>query len=482
MRSKQNHRNALPQGFRLEEYAVESLLGHGGFGITYLAKDTRLEQWVAIKEYLPNELAVREGVSTVYAKSTSDEDAFKWGLQRFITEAQTLARFKHPNIVRVLRFFEAHGTAYMVMEYEDGDNLNDYLLDHPMNEDVLLAIVLPLLDGLEKIHAAGFLHRDIKPSNIFIRRDGSPVLLDFGAARYAVGLKTTSLTSIVSPGYAPFEQYDPKSAQGAWSDIYALGGVMYFLISGERPKEVVGRLKHDNMVRAQELGCGRYRPELLRAVDWALALDEQARPQSVPEWREALLAQPLETSPPPRTFYAQTVPKRGYFLGLILTLLLLIPCIYFCKQHFFAPLPELPRQQPLVPLDKENIHAFVESYLQASSRDDMSLLTSHYADNVVYYGWGMVGRDEISVDKQSFLKKWPQLSYVLQGEVRIEDTEHKNIKRVNFNIEFSASNPDNGNSSKGKALRVLVLRSRPVEGIRIIEEKEHVLEREKSTP
>jgi serine/threonine protein kinase len=472
MRSVPTHRNALPQGFRLQEYVIDSLLGHGGFGITYLAKDTHLNQWVAIKEYLPNELAVREGVSTVYAKSTSDENAFQWGLQRFITEAQTLARFKHRNIVRVLRFFEAHGTAYMVMEYEDGDNLADYLNDRSLTKEELLAIVLPLLDGLTQIHAEGFLHRDIKPNNIFIRHDGSPVLLDFGAARYAVGQKTTSLTSIVSPGYAPFEQYDPNTPQGPWSDIYALGGVMYFAITGERPKEVVGRLKCDDMRRASDLCAGRYPVELLKAVDWALAVDEQARPQSVAEWREALLSPPLAPVLPPRPR-----PRRDYLrlmLGVAL-LLLVFSCVYFCYPSLSALLPEIPRQNRSQPFDQASIEKFVASYLQvsAASHDNLPALLQHYADTVVYYSWGAVTHNEIMRDKKAFFNAWPEIDYRIDGPLEIKDMREKNAKHVSFYVDFRTHNPATGKTRTGRRLRVLLLRNRPLEGIRIIEEREY---------
>lgn len=188
---EQQHRNALPRGFKLFEYQIESVLGKpGGFGITYLATDSHLRQSVAIKEYLPTDFAIREGVSTVYVRSSSYEESFDWGLKCFIEEARVLAKFNHPNIVRVSRFFEAHGTAYMVMEYQKGQSLTDYLKQQRvLTEDELLAIVLPLLEGLKEIHLAGFLHRDIKPNNIYIREDKTPVLLDFGSARYAVGQK-----------------------------------------------------------------------------------------------------------------------------------------------------------------------------------------------------------------------------------------------------------------------------------------------------
>ncbi len=287
------HRNSLPKGFLLNEYRIESILGKpGGFGITYLAMDTNLEQYVAIKEYLPSDFAVREGVNTVYVKSSSDAESFQWGLKCFTDEARVLARFSHPNIVSVLRFFQENGTAYMVMEYQKGECLTERLKRGTLPEEELLSMVLPLLGGLEQIHAAGFLHRDIKPNNIYIREDNTPVLLDFGSARYAIGQISRSVTSIVSPGYAPLEQYDNEAEeQGPWTDIYALGAVMYFAISGDAPPPATRRVIKDPMQSAISIGKGRYRRSLLSAVDWALELNEENRPRTVAQWRDRLIAE-----------------------------------------------------------------------------------------------------------------------------------------------------------------------------------------------
>ncbi|OUD13936.1 hypothetical protein TPSD3_06225 [Thioflexithrix psekupsensis] len=287
------HRHALPHGFWLNEYQIESVLGNpGGFGITYLATDTHLQQRVAIKEYLPSEFAVREGISTVQMRSDSDAPSFRWGLERFVAEARALARFHHPNVVRVLRYFEANGTAYMVMEYQNGENLSHYIKRKgTLTEEEFLAILLPLLDGLEKVHEAGLLHRDIKPNNIYIRSDNSPVLLDFGSARYSMNQERSIVTSIVTPGYAPLEQYDnEREAQGPWTDIYALGAVSYFMVNGEPPMPATRRVIKDPLIPAKEIGEGRYSTQILAAIDWALQPTEEKRPQSIAEWRAALLA------------------------------------------------------------------------------------------------------------------------------------------------------------------------------------------------
>ncbi len=281
---------ALPAGYQLQEYAIEAILGSGGFGITYRARDNNLQCQVAIKEYLPNDLAVRTGGQTVCARTESDTHGYRIGLDGFLAEARVLATFRHPHIVRVNRFFEANNTAYMVMDYERGEPLRDWVRQHgPLEERQLLRLFLPLLEGLDVVHKARVLHRDIKPANIYVREDeGGLVLLDFGAARYARSGDSRSLTSIVTPGYAPFEQYHTHGAQGPWSDLYAFGGVLYWIISGEKPLEAPSRVRSDAMPSALTIGKGRYSERLLRAVDWALSPDEADRPKSVSQFKDVL--------------------------------------------------------------------------------------------------------------------------------------------------------------------------------------------------
>ncbi len=279
--------NALAAGHALQEYRIERVLGVGGFGLTYLATDANLNLKVAIKEYLPDDIAARGADNSITPRSPDTADTFDWGKRRFLDESRTVASFRHPNIVRVMRFFEANGTAYMVMEFVEGAALPDWMKAHrPLAQAQVAALIEPLLDGLAVVHKAGFLHRDIKPGNIYVRDDGSPVLLDFGSARQRTG----DLTTIVSPGFAPFEQYHETGNQGPWSDIYALGGVLYWMITGRKPHDAAARVRTDTMPSALQIADrGLFRPEFLAAIDWALAPHEEQRPQSVAEWRQALL-------------------------------------------------------------------------------------------------------------------------------------------------------------------------------------------------
>jgi len=281
---------ALPSGTRLSDYRLERVLGHGGFGITYLAVDLSLDQKVAIKEYYPREFAVRDSTKTIHATGNAeDRDNFSWGRDRFREEAKTLARFSHTNVVAVRRLFEANGTSYIVMDFCEGEPLDQLIKrEAPLSKQKLEGLFSSLLDGLEHVHAAGVMHRDIKPANIFIRADGSPVLLDFGAARQALVSHSRSMTSLATAHYAAFEQYSTHGKQGAWTDIYGLAATLYHAATAEKPKDAPDRILEDNLEPLAQKAAGRYAPNFLRAIDAGLAVRPENRPQSIKEWRETL--------------------------------------------------------------------------------------------------------------------------------------------------------------------------------------------------
>jgi len=285
-------RVVLPEGTILDEsYRILRVVGSGGFGITYEAEDIRLGTRVAIKEYYPHDFGERVATMSVRPRSERHEKTFDWGRANFLKEARTLARFEHPSILRVTRIFEANSTAYMVMRFERGQSFEHWLrsLGRSPTQVELDRIVAPLLDALETLHSANFLHRDIAPDNIIVRVDGSPVLLDFGAARRAVAEMSQALTGIVKAGYSPYEQYSSdRRLQGTWSDIYALGATLYRAITGSPPEEATLRLDDDRMVAATLVGRGRYRSGFLAAIDASLKVRPSARPQSVVELRRLL--------------------------------------------------------------------------------------------------------------------------------------------------------------------------------------------------
>ena len=317
-----SHRNALPNGTQLHWYTVERVLGQGAFGITYLATDNNLHRPVAIKEYLPGQLAHREQDGSVLALSDELLEEYEAGLKRFIFEARTLARFEHPNIVRVHNIFEANRSAYMVMQYEQGEGLDRLLKSRgTLTEREILQLLHPLLDGLAAIHAHGFVHRDIKPANIFVRTDGTPVLLDFGSAREAMSGEARTITNFVSPGYAPIEQYAGKSdQQGPWSDIYGLGATIYRAMTARTPNDAVERSQAlaQNTEDSYQAGAHHakrsYSTRLLNAVDHALAFRVQDRPQTIAAWR-AELPPPVEAEIDTADWDSATEPTVAIDMG-----------------------------------------------------------------------------------------------------------------------------------------------------------------------
>jgi serine/threonine protein kinase len=306
---------ALPVGTRLGEFEIRRVLGVGGFGIVYLAFDHLLEREVALKEYMPSTLVDRAETMHVSLLSQENADTFALGLRSFVNEARLLARFDHPSLVKVHRFWEANGTAYMAMALYKGRTVRDVRLEMQTRPDEawVRKILEPLLGAIERLHSEDVFHRDIAPDNILIEGDGRPVLLDFGAARRVITDRSQALTAILKPSYAPIEQYADVGGmkQGAWTDIYALGATMHFLLLGKPPPPAPGRSIQDTMpplARQDLVGCSK---PFLELIDWMLTPLPNERPQSVATVREALagrIAPPVKSATTP---FDRTAPLPG---------------------------------------------------------------------------------------------------------------------------------------------------------------------------
>jgi serine/threonine protein kinase len=286
----------LPNGYPLEEYTIDRQLSLGGFSIVYLATDPEGRQ-VAIKEYLPNSLALR-GKGDVKPVITSEHlGAFRYGMKCFFEEGRSLARLSHPNVIRVLNFFRSNDTVYMVMEYEHGRTLQEFIQKHQghISERFIRGVFTRMLNGLREVHSHKLLHLDLKPSNIYLRADNTPVLIDFGAARQTLLTDQPMLKPMYTPGFASPEHYGGRKDLGPWSDIYSVGASMYACLAGCAPQAADERLKKDTLVPAMLRWDGQFSDRLLEIIDWCLNLNHLYRPQSVFALQKAL----VETVTPP---------------------------------------------------------------------------------------------------------------------------------------------------------------------------------------
>ena len=288
--------NALPQGYLLNnDYKILKFLGRGGFGITYLAEDTSLGHKVVIKEFLPQSMAVRDQSHYTVAPYTQGDALYGHLLKRFIEEARLLAGLRHPNIVKVTRLLEANDTAYFIMDYEEGETLDDYLKrSDKLKEEDILAIMMPILEGTKYVHGQGVLHRDIAPDNIYLKTNGMPILIDFGAARNAIAQQSQALSAISKDGYSPPEQFIASREQNAATDIYALGAVMYKMITGNKPATSAHRQMAlleddpDPIGNFVENYRGLYSGYLLEAVNKALNISQKKRFQSIEAFQKGI--------------------------------------------------------------------------------------------------------------------------------------------------------------------------------------------------
>jgi serine/threonine protein kinase len=272
----------LGDGYQLQNYRISKVLSCGGFSIVYLAHDEN-DALVAIKEYLPSSLALRNRGDVLPAIAEENLATFRYGLKCFFEEGRALAGLSHANLVRVLNFFRANETVYMVMRYERGRTLHEHIQHHrgSIREDFIRRVFTSLLNGLREVHSNKLLHLDIKPANIYIRNDGSPVLIDFGAARQTLTEEATSLSPTYTPGFASPEQYRKRELLGPWSDIYSVGASMFCCLASAAPPAADQRLNNDRYISAKKLWGGKYSGQLLETIDWCLRLNHLERPQSV---------------------------------------------------------------------------------------------------------------------------------------------------------------------------------------------------------
>lgn len=287
----------LPEGTELQKYRILRVLAAGGFSFVYLAHDEN-EKPVAIKEYLPSTLALRVNGSD---RQLPEEDLakFRWGMKCFFEEAGALARLTHPNVMRVLDFFRANDTVYLVMRYERGRTLQEHIKSRrgALEELWVRNTFAQLLDGLREVHSNKLLHLDIKPANVYVRNDGTPLLIDFGAARQMLSAEGMKLPPTYTPGFAPPEMHLNRELLGPWSDIYSVGATMYACFAGAAPQPANARLEEDLVVPASRAWAGKYAPDLLEIVDWCLRLDHLQRPQSVFALQKSLLGEKPDHRP-----------------------------------------------------------------------------------------------------------------------------------------------------------------------------------------
>ena len=306
----QQANHALPAGYQLDEYRIEHQFSLGGFSIVYLATDAN-GQFVAIKEYLPNSLALRGEGEIKPTISEEHLPAFRYGMKCFFEEGRALAKLSHPNVIRVLNFFRANDTVYMVMEYEQGRTLQEMIQKNRaiITENFIRNVFTKLLNGLREVHSHKLLHLDLKPSNIYMRNDYTPVLIDFGAARQTLASDTPMLKPMYTPGFASPEHYKQREFLGPWSDIYSVGASMYACMAGSAPQAADIRCEKDRLIPAMVRWEGQYSDQLLETVDWCLCLNHFYRPQSVFALQKAL-TEPVEKPEQPKQHWLDQVVDK----------------------------------------------------------------------------------------------------------------------------------------------------------------------------
>ncbi len=358
--------NALPSGMRIGEIEIEAVIAEGSVGIVYRAHDHSLDRWIALKEYLPAMLAARTDALTVVAKTEWAAETYMAGLQSFIDEARLLAQFDHPSLVKVYRFWEANGTAYLIMPLYEGVTLTQTLAYYadPPDEDWLKAVLANLVEPLRIIHAAECIHGDIAPDHILMLKSGMPVLLGFGAARRVIGERMQALTANVEPSYAPIEQSatDESMTRGPWTDIYALAAVAYYSINGAPPVPAVDRIGNDPQRALADTATNKYSAPFLKALDSALSVQPEDRPQSVDAF-----ASELELGPPRRVAtgepveWVQRSKNLTWFAPALVGLAVIVVALYGAFRYFSPALEPEQQAAPAKP-PFDSVKAIVAVY------------------------------------------------------------------------------------------------------------------------
>ncbi len=302
---QEEYNNSLPIGSKVEEFEILSVLGAGGFGITYKVLDTNLDTVMVIKEYMPNSFASRGNNNTTVTCIVTNQETFEWGMQRFLEEAKLLRKFDHISIVKTHRVFRANNTAYFVMEFYEGETLEEYLerkKSKKFTQDEILSVMMPIIEGLKAVHQAGVLHRDIAPDNIFLRVNKVPILIDFGASRNAIGVKSQNISAIVKHGYSPPEQYTSNSVQDTTTDLYAISAVIYEMITGYKPPESTQRqteVLNDNKDPIEDIVTkykNRFEKPFLETIAKGLSLKQKSRVSSIAKFQEQLVKEDKKSS------------------------------------------------------------------------------------------------------------------------------------------------------------------------------------------
>ena len=328
---EEDNQNILPSGYMLNEFEILEILGIGGFGITYKALDRNKSKIVAIKEFLPTQIAMRNTQNlSVIPHADNQKNNFDEGLKRFIDEANLLTQFNHINIVKVTQSFKKNNTAYFVMDFVEGESLAGYLSlreNKVFTEDEILSIIMPILEGLKVVHSKGFLHRDIAPDNIYLRKDSLPLLIDFGAARQAVGELSHSISAIAKQGYSPPEQYTSNRNQTNSTDLYAISAVMYRLLTGKKPPESTHRQtallndENDPIENIMDKYKNRYSENLLKTTTLGLNIKPKNRIQTIEEYQNMLVDNLKEI--PQNIFNREEEKKNPIYIYVIIILFII---------------------------------------------------------------------------------------------------------------------------------------------------------------